>query len=657
MRIVEEIILLMLDTDEGGVLPSLPRHARDIVIAGAVLTELALENRIDTDPEQLVLADPTPLGDAVLDAALTDIAEESSVRDAAYWLARMSKQSNEILRALLQRLTDAGVLNLDADGNHTPSNLVARARIYPDFDVDVVHTRIMRILFTDEIPSPRDTIIVGLASVAGILERLLSPEEMQYVQGRIETVTRLDLIGRAVINTARDFEPPKPSIVKSIRSYDAIPLAPGLPLLGNAAALLSDLTGFLVRGYREQGPIFRIRIPRREMVVLAGTEANTFMNETGRQHLRSFEAWRGFNDTAGAMRSVLSMDGIEHTRLRKAMAPGYSRKPLQGRLQEVVDITRRGIAEWPDNRAISPLSAMQPIIAEQIGQLLTQCSPRPYLKDLKTFLETLLKTQMTHHWPGFMVHLPRFRRAHAHLMELVADVRSTHNPEARQGMEPDFVDNMLALHRAHPHLLPETDLPLVLLGPYIAGLDTSASACALMLCVLLHNPDLHARVTTEANALFDAGEPTMSALRHLEVTHRVALETLRRYPIAPSLHRTVANPFEFGGFHVPAGKQVLVANSVPHFLPELYPEPECFDIDRFGPERAEHRQPGAYAPFGLGKHRCLGRGFAEVQIIITLATIAYHTELALEHPEQPLRMRYDPTGQPHPSTKFRLVRR
>lgn len=44
----------------------------------------------------------------------------------------------------------------------------------------------MRILFTDEIPSPRDTIIVGLASVAGILERLLSLEEMQYVQGRIE---------------------------------------------------------------------------------------------------------------------------------------------------------------------------------------------------------------------------------------------------------------------------------------------------------------------------------------------------------------------------------------------------------------------------------------------------------------------------------------
>lgn len=129
MRIVEEIILLMLDTDEGGVLPSLPRHARDIVIAGAVLTELALENRIDTDPEQLVLADPTPLGDAVLDAALTDIAEESSVHDAAYWLARMSKQSNEILRALLQRLTDAGVLNLDADGNHTPSNLVARAHL------------------------------------------------------------------------------------------------------------------------------------------------------------------------------------------------------------------------------------------------------------------------------------------------------------------------------------------------------------------------------------------------------------------------------------------------------------------------------------------------------------------------------------------------
>src|SRR5260221_2053373 len=46
-----------------------------------------------------------------------------------------------------------------------------------------------------------------------------------------------------------------------------------------------------------------------------------------------------------------------------------------------------------------------------------------------------------------------------------------------------------------------------------------------------------------------------------------------------------------------------------------------FDLDRFRPPRNEHRKPGAYAPFGLGDHTCLGAGIAEVQLMTTMATL------------------------------------
>lgn len=659
MRIVEEIILLMLDTEERDPPTVMHQHPRNLGIAGAVLTELALENRIDTDLDLLVLSDPAPLGDDVLDAVLEDIADESSTRDTAYWLARIATRSEEILGQLLTRMTEAGILKLDDDGSHTLVDLVARARIYPataNFDLDAVHARIMRVLFTDEIPSPRDAIIVGLASVTGILEQLLSLKEMQQLQPRIETVARLDLIGRTVVAAARDLEPPEPPVVRRVRAVDEIPVAPGLPLLGNSMQLMSDVNGFLVRAYREMGPIFRIRILRREMVVLAGTEANVFVDGTGGQHLRSHEIFRGFNDTAGALRQLISLDGIEHAQLRKAMARGYSRQSMEGRVQDVVDIARRGIADWPENRAIGLMHALQPMIAEQVGQILTGHSASQYFQELKIYLKTVLKTQVSGQWPGFMVRLPRFRRARARLMELCAEVRAAHDPAVRQGREPDFIDDMLELNRTRPHLMPETDLPLALLGPYVSGLETSASVCGFVLYVLLSHPDLLARVTAEVDAMFGEGSLTVPALHRLDVTHRVAMETLRLYPTAPMLMRTVANPFEFEGFHVPVGKPVLVAHSLPHYLPEIFPEPERVDIDRFGPERAEHRQPGAYAPWGLGRHQCLGQGFAELQIIITVATILHYTELALEHPERPFKVAYDPGAQPHPSAKVRLVR-
>lgn len=656
MRIVEEIVLLMLDPEAGGVLPALSRHVRDTVIAGAVLTELALENRIDTDTERLVLVDASPMGDEMFDAVLTDIAQETATRDTSYWLARTAERSQEILQKTLSRLLADDILKTDIDGNVVLSDLVARAGLYSSaVSSDAIHLRIMRVLFTDTIPDPRDIVIVGLASVAGLLAQWMSQEEWQNVQERIETVERLDLIGRAVISAIRDSEPTEP-LVRHLRSLDEIPRAPGLPLVGNSLQFLADMTQFLVRGYRELGPIYRIRILNREMIVLSGIEANHLVRQQGERYLRTYESWRGFNDATEALHLLVSMDGIAHSHLRRAMARGYSRHALDGRIQEVVDITREGMATWPVNQSIGLMHGIQPIIAEQAGQLLTGCSALPYLRDLVIYLDTLLNIHVSCRWPRFMARLPRYRRARKRVMKLYDEVRAAHESGRREGAAPDFVDDMLELNRIQPQLMPETDLPITLLSPFLVGLETSTTVCAFMLYVLLSNPDLYDQVAAEAETLFTGGDLTLPALRRLDVTHRVALETLRLYPNTPMIQRTVANSFEFEGFDIPAGKTVLIANGVTHFLPEFFPNPERVDIDRFSPPRSEHRQPGAYAPFGLGKHQCLGRGFAEMQIMITLATIVHYTDLELEHPERPLKIDSIPTPHPHHSVKFRLVR-
>ena len=100
--------------------------------------------------------------------------------------------------------------------------------------------------------------------------------------------------------------------------------------------------------------------------------------------------------------------------------------------------------------------------------------------------------------------------------------------------------------------------------------------------------------------MYKHGSPTPEGMRKLDVTHRVALETLRMYPVIPALTRTVSNSFEFGGYRVPANSQILLGTTVGHHLPEYFPEPEYFDIERYTRDRAEHRQPGAFAPFGAG---------------------------------------------------------
>ena len=139
--------------------------------------------------------------------------------------------------------------------------------------------------------------------------------------------------------------------------------------------------------------------------------------------------------------------------------------------------------------------------------------------------------------------------------------------------------------------------------------------------------------------------------------HRATMETMRMYPVAPLVVRTAANPFEFAGYRIPAAEQVMIATAVPHYLPECFPEPERFDIERYGPDRAEHKRPYVYAPFGLGAHRCLGNGFAEVQIAATMATLLHEADLALDRTGYNLKTTQMPLPAPDKSFRVRVKRR
>ena len=126
---------------------------------------------------------------------------------------------------------------------------------------------------------------------------------------------------------------------------------------------------------------------------------------------------------------------------------------------------------------------------------------------------------------------------------------------------------------------------------------------------------------------------------------------------APATKRTVANSFEFAGYHVPAGEQVLIGYAVPQLMEEYFPEPRRFDIERYTPERAEHRQTGVYAPFGVGTHQCLGRSLSEVLVALNIATLVHKTELVLDPPDYTLKIKRLPVAQPDRSFKFRVARR
>ncbi len=205
LRFPEELMLLILD-DENGKFAHVPaRHLR-YALAGGVLMDLALENRVDTDLKQLILVDSSPVGDSMLDPTLADIAQETDSHDARFWVERTAFRSADAIRQeALDQLVERGILKRLDDR----FLWVFRSRRYPVIDDRAereVKLRIMEILFSDQLPDPREVVIIGLAHACNLFRQILSARELEHVAPRIDQVRRLDLIGQAMSQAITDIE-------------------------------------------------------------------------------------------------------------------------------------------------------------------------------------------------------------------------------------------------------------------------------------------------------------------------------------------------------------------------------------------------------------------------------------------------------------------
>ena len=668
LRFAEELILLLVDKEHGGLIHVSERSLRS-VLAGAVLMDLALEGRIDTDMESLMVIDPTPVGDDLLDPYLARIASGER-RDAAYWVNALAHPeiSGKIRRKAINRLVGHGILEPERDNFLLLARRVVHSRKYTMADGKVereVELRIMEVLFNQDIPAIRDIMLISLVDACGLFERLLTREERAEVEERLDLICNLDLLGRTVLEVVAEAGQPAkkkreawlPGVATEVMRARALAAQPraergGLPIAGNAFGMAGDLVGFLAEQYGKLGPVFRVRAFSHAYTVLAGPEANMLLQRKGRVLFRNLKIYEGVADGLGVHRFILSMDGRDHFQFRRVLKNGYSRPYLLDRAVEASDIVARLVDAWPVAEPFAALPAIQRLVCEQIGVVCTGISPGRHMEDLSYYIEELLAVRVLHRRPEVMMRTPRMRRAGKCLQALCAMVMKAHTPDRREGKEPDLIDDVLELHRTDPQALPEHDLISAILGPFIAGLHTAASVAAFMLYSVLKHPEVKARMKPEIEALFAAGAPTAANIASMEVTHRAVMETLRMYPVAPVIPRQAVNTFEFAGHTIPSGTQVLIASSVPHRLAEHYPKPKRFDIDRYSPERAEHKAPGVYAPFGLGTHRCLGDRFAETLLLLTIATILHRVDVVMDPPGYEMKLDY--SKMPGPEKRFRI---
>jgi Golgi phosphoprotein 3 len=196
LTFTEEIVLLALDDKTGAPLP-LPVTALSYGLAGAVLADLAVAGKVDTDEKKLIVLDSTPTGDRLLDPWLALISADKKAHPVAHWLSVLADRQKEIEQPALDRLLSRGILKRE----DKKILWVIGMRRYPTVDGQErteVRTRLGQLILGDDIPDPRDAIMVSLLSGCRLTEKIFTGPEFAASGKRLETLAKMDLVGREV---------------------------------------------------------------------------------------------------------------------------------------------------------------------------------------------------------------------------------------------------------------------------------------------------------------------------------------------------------------------------------------------------------------------------------------------------------------------------
>ena len=655
LSLPDELVLMLLN-EESGYFYQVPGWHLNCAVMGAVLAELSLISRIDTDMDSLFLVDQTETGNPILDPILKEIADEPGQRNAQYWIERLAPRADSIIDATLDRLVELNILEHHEGEFWTLSRTAWQSEILGSpaegTAAQFVRTRIGKAIFNDDIPDPRDVIIICLVNTCDVFRFMFQLEDRD--EERIRFICSMDLIGRAIAAAVSE-SLAGPSLRHSAFTKK-IPKVSLLRLLlnrhlrnGNLPALFADLA-------EEYGPVFELRPPFQEpMIFLAGPETNRWVHRSGRMYLRTKDYFSDFEKVYGASGVLPSLDGAEHFRLRKSLGAAYSRGRLMEQLDFLCRQAREYMATWTVGDSYPATSMCRRMVNAQISPLFISVDTQDIFDDMTSFKERALNVHILKILPKFMLKTPAMRRRASLLDDLVEKVQSVHTPAQRDGVPRDLADDLLSLHSSDPQFVPESNLPFTFSAALIASVYLG-DAFSFVLYAMASQPEIYEQIRAEAADVFADGDPDPSALRPhtIDVTHRFLMECLRVYPIVPVSLRNVMNTCVVEDYEIPVGSRVYIAQTASHYMEDVFPDPNKFDIDRYLPPRNEHRSPG-YAPYGLGTHRCLGTGWMELQLAVNVLMVAHYFTLEVSPPNFKLGFNPLPSMKPSKKLKFRIA--
>jgi len=344
--------------------------------------------------------------------------------------------------------------------------------------------------------------------------------------------------------------------------------------------------------------------------------------------------------------SVIGLSGNPHRRMRQLLMPPFHGERMRSYGEAISAICQSEADQWTPGAAIEVRPAMQRITMRTILRTVFGLRDGPRMAQLE---ERLVEMLEAFNQPWMM--LPLYFRVLQHdlgpsspwgrllrQMEAINALLSEEIVERHRvadAQRDDILSLLLDARDPEGHPLTDGELRDELLTLLVAGHETTATALSWALYFLAIRPDVQGRLRQELVEASPAQERPLevNALLRLPYLQAVCNETLRIHPVAMlTFPRRLEEPLTLAGHQLEAGTVVMGCIYLAHRRPQVFPEPEQFDPDRF---LATTFGPTTFLPFGNGSRRCIGMAFALFEMKVVLSEVVRRFRVSLD-PSTPL---------------------
>ncbi|MHB8463854.1 MAG: cytochrome P450 [Acidimicrobiales bacterium] len=407
---------------------------------------------------------------------------------------------------------------------------------------------------------------------------------------------------------------------------------------------------YLARCQRRHGDTFTLRLPQPlgTLVVLADPgairDAFALKADACRTDPTLLEPFLGAE-------SLLGLDGERHQRQRRLLSRAFHAETMQAYAAVIEAATLADIDTWPVGRPFALNPRLQAITLEVILRVVFGVDDVDRLSEFRQQLGRFLVCagSLLVLNPGFRRDLggrspwARFSRRRAQVLESLSSEIERRRTAGDLDQRRDMLSLLLRAQDEDADQLGDHELQDNLLTMVLAGHDTTATALAWAFDLVLHHPTVLKRLTAELTSHDSA---------YLDA---VIKETLRLRPVIPDIGRTLIRPTRLGTTTLAAGTAVTPSILLAHRRPDAYPQPDQFRPERFLGDGAPDLL--TWLPFGGGFRRCLGAGFATLEMQVVLRTVLANCRLAPADARQERQKRRAVTLQPRRGTRVILEER